>query len=133
MSEFAGGIWAALNFADARAGIAFMVDVLGFEDQLIVPGEDDSIIVHSQLRWPEGGIVQAGSANRPDNVYSMRPTGAESLYVITRDPDAVYQRCLAAGVEVVTPPLTPDYDPDGSVFTIRDPEGNLWSFGTYAG
>lgn len=128
-----GAIWAALNFADASAGIAFMVDVLGFEAQLVVTGADPSVVEHSQLRWPEGGIVQAASAGRPGNVFSDRPTGAESLYVVTADPLAVYDRCVAAGVEVVGEPAAPDYDPDGTVFSIRDAEGNLWSFGTYAG
>ncbi|MFN3217633.1 MAG: VOC family protein [Acidimicrobiales bacterium] len=128
-----GAIWAALNYADAPAGIAFMVDVLGFEAQLVVPGDDPSVVEHSQLRWPEGGVVQAASAARPGNVFSDRPTGAGSLYVVTADPMAVYDRCVAAGVEVISEPETPDYDPDGMVFSIRDPEGNLWSFGTYAG
>ncbi len=128
-----GGIWAALNYADAMAGIRFMVDVLGFEADLVVPGDDPAVVVHSQLRWPEGGVVQAGSANRGDNVFSERPIGSESLYVITSDPMQVYDRCVAAGAEVVGAPSSPDYDPDGMVFTIRDPEGNLWSFGTYAG
>ncbi|MDA3039266.1 MAG: glyoxalase, partial [Actinomycetota bacterium] len=86
-----------------------------------------------QLRWPEGGVVQAASANRSGNLFSERPTGSESLYVITRDPMAVHARCVAAGVEVISEPEAPDYDPDGLVFTIRDPEGNLWSFGTYRG
>jgi PhnB protein len=128
-----GGIWAALNFADAPAGIRFMIDVLGFTEDLIVTGPDASIVEHSQLRWPEGGIVQAATANRPGNVFSERPIGTESLYVITRDPMAVYDRCIAVGTEVVFEPASPDYDPDGLVFAIRDPEGNIWSFGTYAG
>jgi PhnB protein len=128
-----GAIWAALNYADAPAGIAFVVDVLGFEPQIVVTGEDPSVIEHSQLRWPEGGIVQAASAGRPGNVFSDRPTGAESLYVVTADPMAVYQRCVRAGVEIVEEPATPDYDPEGTVFSIRDAEGNLWSFGTYGG
>jgi PhnB protein len=128
-----GGIWAALNFADAPAGIRFMIDVLGFTDDLIVSGTDAGIVEHSQLRWPEGGIVQAATANRPGNVFSERPIGTESLYVITADPMAVYDRCRAAGTEVVFAPASPDYDPDGLVFSVRDPEGNIWSFGTYAG
>jgi PhnB protein len=128
-----GGIWAALNFADAPRGIRFMIEVLGFTDDLVVTGADPSIVEHSQLRWPEGGIVQAGTANRLGNVYSNRPIGAESLYVITADPMGVYRRCVAAGTEVLATPISPDYDPDGLVFSIRDHEGNIWSFGTYAG
>ncbi|MCG8321172.1 MAG: hypothetical protein MI921_16835, partial [Cytophagales bacterium] len=128
-----GGIWAAVNSDDAPAMIRFAVDVLGFEEQIVVPGDDPNVIVHSQLRWPEGGVVQIGSANRPDSPYSQRGVGQQSLYVITADPMAVHERCVAAGVEVVTEPVTPEYDPGGITFGIRDREGNLWSFGTYAG
>lgn len=127
------GIWAALNYADARAGIKFMVEVLGFVEELIVAGEDHKVIEHSQLRWPEGGVVQAATANRAGNPFSERPTGTESLYIITADPLAVHDRCVAAGTEVLMAPEAPAYDPEGLVFTVRDPEGNLWSFGTYSG
>ena len=127
------GIWAALNYADAIAGIRFMVDVLGFEEDLVVPGEEPGMVEHSQLRWPEGGVVQAATANRPGNIFSQQPTGAQSLYVITSDPMAVYHRCVAANVEIVRAPESPDYDPEGVAFSIQDGEGNLWSFGTYAG
>lgn len=128
-----GGIWAAVNATDAPAMIRLMVDVFGFTEQLVVPGDAPNVVVHSQLRWPEGGIVQVGSAGREHPPYSQRPTGADSLYVITADPMAVYERCTAAGMEVIDEPSAPDYDPGGTVFSVRDPEGNIWSFGTYAG
>jgi PhnB protein len=132
-AEHAGGIWAAVNSHDALAAIRFLVDVLGFEEQLVVPGDAPGVVVHSQLRWPEGGIVQVSTADRAGNVFAQRPVGVENLYVITADPAAVHDRCVAAGVEIVAPLATPDYDPGGSGFSLRDPEGNLWSFGTYAG
>ena len=128
-----GHIWGAVNAADAPAMIRFLVDVVGFTEQLIVPGEDPNVIEHSQLHWPEGGVIQVGSANRPGNIYSERPVGGLSTYLITSNPTAVYDRCIAAGVTVVAEPLTPDYDPGGTVFTVEDHEGNLWSVGTYAG
>lgn len=129
-----GQIWAAMPYADARAGIRFLIDVLGFEEQIVVPDDDDpSVIIHSQLRWPEGGVLQAATANRPGNVYSQRPIGSESLYVVTADPDAVWQRCRAAGVEVIAAPSEPDYAPGTMNFSIRDPEGNIFTFGSYGG
>jgi PhnB protein len=132
-SEF-GQIWAAVPYADAPAGIRFLTEVLGFESQIVVPNDaDPSVIEHSQLRWPEGGILQAASVNRPGNPYSQRPTGSESLYIVTADPESVWERCRAAGVEVVDPPSRPDYAPGTMVFSIRDPEGNIFSFGSYAG
>ena len=127
------GIWAALNLEDAETGIRFITDVLGFEEQLVVPGDEPGVVEHSQFTWPEGGTVQAASANRAGNVFSQRPTGTQNLYVITADPMAVHRRCVDAGATVVIEPEAPEYDPAGLVFTIEDPEGNLWSFGTYAG
>ena len=128
-----GHIWGAVNATNAPAMIRFLVDTLGFTEQLIVSGENPDIIEHSQLHWPDGGVIQVGSANRPGNPYSAKPIGALSTYLITKDPTPIYQRCLAAGVGIVQPPMAPDYDPDGLVFTIADHEGNLWSVGTYAG
>jgi PhnB protein len=128
-----GRVWPAVNATDARATIRFLVDVLGFEESLVVPGEDASTVAHSQLRWPDGGVVQVGSADRDGNVFSQLPTGAQSIYLVTADPTSVYDRCVAAGVRVVIDPIVPDYDPSGLVFTVADTEGNLWSVGTYAG
>jgi PhnB protein len=126
-----GGIWAGVFYRDALAGIRFLVDVFGFEEQLVVTGDDGTSVVHSELRWPEGGIVSAGTYD-PANEFTQAP-GDQALYVITADPHAVWQRCQEAGVEVVRAPDSPDYDPDGLTFSVRDLEGNLLTFGTYAG
>ena len=113
--------------------IRFLVDVVGFDEELVVSDAEPGVIVHSQLRWPEGGVVQVATSNRPGNVWSERAVGEQSLYVITADPMAVHARCVEAGVDVIAPPSSPEYDPEGTSFSIRDHEGNLWSFGTYAG
>jgi PhnB protein len=124
-----GGIWAVACYEDALGGIDFLVDVFGFERQLVVVGDDERTVVHSELRWPEGGVVQVAGYD-PDNEFTF-PPGEQSLYVVTADPAAVWERCTVAGVTVVRPPASADYDPEGMGFTVRDPEGNLWSFGTY--
>lgn len=129
-----GGVWAAVQATDARAMIRFAVDVLGFDEELVVAGADRTTVEHSQLRWPEGGVVQVATADRPGNVFARQPpAGGQNLYVITADPQAVHRRCVEANVEVVSPPASPDHDPHGVAFSVRDHEGNLWSFGTYAG
>lgn len=57
--------------------------------------------------------------------------------VAYRDPDAGIRFVTevlgfqAAGIEVLRPPEEPHYDPGGMGFSVRDPEGNAWSFGTY--
>jgi len=126
------GVWAALHYSDAQAAIRFAVDVLGFQEQMVVRDDaDPSIVHHSELRWPEGGIVQIATADREGNLYSQQP-GIGTLYVITLDPESVLARCEAAGAEIVDPLLEVDYGVSGDrMFTVRDAEGSLWCFGTY--
>ena len=128
-----GRIWPALQSTDAPGLIRTAVDVLGFTEQIVVPGDRPDVVVHSQLAWPEGGVVQIASASREGNPFSEQPPGTSSVYVVTDDPMAVYERCVAAGLEIIREPESPDYDPGGSGFGLRDADGNLWSFGTYAG
>lgn len=45
--------------------------------------------------------------------------------------DALYERATAAGAETITGSKDEDYGSRG--FTVADPEGNFWSFGTYRG
>jgi uncharacterized glyoxalase superfamily protein PhnB len=51
--------------------------------------------------------------------------------VVCDDPDGLFERAAAAGAEVVRGLADEDYESRG--FTVRDPEGNLWGFGTYGG
>lgn len=50
------------------------------------------------------------------------------------DVDSHYRRAVAAGADIVRPAYdsrTPAF-PDGArQFDVRDPEGNLWTIGTY--
>ena len=131
MSEPSKTVWPCLNYRDARAAIAFLVEAFGFEEALVVPGEDDGAVAHSQLRWPEGGGVMLGTAGREDSEFARLPTSCASLYVVTDDPHAVFDRATAAGARVVREIRDEDYGSTG--FSVLDPEDNIWSFGTYRG
>jgi uncharacterized glyoxalase superfamily protein PhnB len=63
--------------------------------------------------------------------FGQRKPGTASIYVVTDAPDALFDRATAAGAEVVRELKDEDYGSRG--FTVRDPEGTLWSFGTYRG
>ncbi|GAA1991765.1 hypothetical protein GCM10009754_83150 [Amycolatopsis minnesotensis] len=87
--------------------------------------------MHAELRWPEGGGVMLGSTKYCDGKHDTIKPGGSGVCVATDHVDAVYERVVAAGAEVVDKPFTTDY---GSYsFTARDTEGNLWTFGTYRG
>ena len=124
-------VWPCVNYVDARAAIRFLTEAFGFVETLTVPGETEDVVVHAELRWPEGGGVMLGTANRPDSEFSKLPTSCASLYVVTDDPHAVYASATKAGAKVVSEMRDEDYGSTG--FSVADPEGNLWSFGTYRG
>jgi uncharacterized glyoxalase superfamily protein PhnB len=54
----------------------------------------------------------------------------QSIYVVIDDTDSHYERAKAAGAEIVMEPY--DQDHGSRDYAARDPEGNLWNFGTYA-
>ncbi len=124
-------IWPGLVYDDAPAAIRWLCDTFGFVEVIVVPGDDPGVVEHSELAWPEGGGVMAGSSGRGGNEFSQRPTGASSCYVVTERPDELFERATAAGAPVVRELRDEDYGSRG--FSVRDPEGNIWSFGTYRG
>jgi uncharacterized glyoxalase superfamily protein PhnB len=124
-------VWPSLVYRDARAAIRFLTGTFGFVEAIVVPADGDGPVEHAQLRWPEGGGVMLGTADRAHSVFSQRPTGSGSTYVVTDDPDRLYERAMASGAELVQGLRDEDYGSRG--FSVRDPEGNLWSFGTYRG
>jgi uncharacterized glyoxalase superfamily protein PhnB len=125
-------VWPVLTFSDARAEMAFLHEAFGLEETAIVAREDDpSIVEHGEMRWPDGPGIMFGSTGKDESPFGMRRPGNDSVYVVCDDPDAIYARATAAGAEVVYELKDEDYGSRG--FTVRDPEGILWSFGTYQG
>lgn len=121
-------IWAAIASPDPRALRAWLVR-LGFEEGTLVTLPDGSVR-HSEMVWPEGGRVMVHTYN-PDDTDITVPVGAGSLYVVTDHPDEVFARAQQLEAPLVRPMKEEDYGSRG--FTIRDADGNTWSFGTYAG
>ena len=121
-------VWPAFRARDARALINFLVEAFGFVEN--VAYEEDGVIGHAQIDWPEGGGVMLGDDRPGDTAWKTEP-GTSGAYVVTADPDAVHARAKAAGTEILEAPVERDYG--SRDFIARDPEGNLWSFGTYAG
>jgi uncharacterized glyoxalase superfamily protein PhnB len=122
-------VWPTLRARDARALIRFLVDAFGFEETA-VHGEGDRVD-HAQLSWPAGGGIMLGSARgTADDPWALVP-GTFGAYVVSDDPDALFERAVAAGAQVIHAPRSPEYG--GREFAVTDPEGNHWSFGTYRG
>ena len=122
-------VWPSLRATDARALIRFLVEAFGFEET-VVYGDGDRVD-HAQLDWPLGGGIMLGSARGgPDDAFALTP-GTFGAYVVADDVDALHERAVKAGAEIIREPFDTDYG--SRDFAARDPEGNLWSFGTYRG
>ena len=115
-------IFSTYRYRDAPAAIDFLERAFGFQRGMVVEG-DDGLIHHAELHFA-GEWIMLGSVR--DDVY---PSGPTTTYVVVDDPDALYERARAAGAEIVRDLFDTDYD--SRDFAVRDPEGNVWSFGTY--
>jgi uncharacterized glyoxalase superfamily protein PhnB len=127
-------VWPTVRARDARGLIRFLVEAFGFEETVVYASPDDpGRVEHAELAWPPGGGVMLGSAPAEpaeDDLWPLRP-GTLGAYLVTDEPDALFERAVAAGAVVRRPLQDTDYG--SREFAVADPEGNLWSFGTYRG
>lgn len=121
-------VWLTLQAHDAPRLIDYYVGTFGFV--LTARYGDGDTVDHAQLNWPEGtGGLMMGSY-KPGNDWCREP-GTAGGFVVTGDPEGLYQRVLDHQAEVIRPLTDTDYG--AREFAVRDPEGNLWSFGNYPG
>lgn len=118
-------IYPALRYEKGAAAIEWLGKALGFEKQMVVPGPDGSI-AHAQLKFGEGVVMLGSGKHEPPNPWDQV---AQGIYVYVADVDAHYRRAKAAGAEIVMDLRDTDYG--SREYSVRDPEGHLWSFGTY--
>ena len=122
------GLWHTLTYTDADAGLAWMKAIGFTEKEVHRDPEDPTVIVHAEMLWPNGGGVMFGS-HRPNPDWPTRP-GYAAAYLVTDEVDRVFQAALDAGAKPLREPRDEPYG--GPAATVTDPEGNLWSFGSYA-
>jgi uncharacterized glyoxalase superfamily protein PhnB len=119
-------IYPVLKYDDARAAIEFLERAFGFERHAVHDGENGGV-AHAELRLGDD-YVMLGSTGEGDDRFN-EGAGRYSLYVVVEDPDAHLARAREAGASVERELNDTDYG--SREYTARDPEGNLWSFGTY--
>ena len=122
-----------MRYRDAPAAIDWLCTNFGFEKQLVVPNEDGTI-AHAQLSYGNGMIMLGSIFDTEFGRLMKQPAElgkavTQSAYLVVRDADLVYGRVLEAGGQIVLDIKDEDYG--GRGFTCRDPEGHIWSIGTY--
>lgn len=121
-----------LRYRDAPAAIEWLDRAFGFETHMVVPGEGN-LVRHAQLVCGDL-MLMLGSVQDDEFGALQQPPGeggvsTQSPYIVVDDPDAHYARAVAAGAEIVMEIEDQAYG--GRLYTCRDPEGHLWSFGSY--
>jgi len=125
----------SVRYRDAYAAIDWLEHALGFVRHAVHDGPDCTV-AHAQLTFGGTGMVMLGSASNPNPNPELNATPADiggrvtsPLYLVAADCDPIYARAQAAGAEIIQALKTMDYG--GRAFTVRDPEGYVWSVGEY--
>jgi uncharacterized glyoxalase superfamily protein PhnB len=123
-------IYPAVRYRDADAGLEFLTKAFAAE-QLEVHRDPGGRIAHAELGLGDG-IVMLGEYSDEGWLggHAPDPLGSTvSLYISVPHPTAHHDRARAAGAEIVRELVDTPYG--SREYSVRDPEGNLWSFGTY--
>lgn len=123
-------VWPTVAYRDEPGALRFLTEAFGFTERAVY--RDGDQLVHVELTWsgPDGTVVGGimfGSIDETDP--DRAPYGRTSVHVVTDDPDSLHDRAVAAGAVLVRPLEDTEYG--SRAFVVRDPEGNIWSFGTW--
>ncbi|WEF30864.1 VOC family protein [Pseudoduganella chitinolytica] len=126
-------IMPCLRYRDAPAAIDWLCNTLGFEAALVIRNEDDTV-AHAQLTYGNGMIMLASVVDSEYGRLLKQPVEigtfvTQSAYLVVNDADQVHERVVQGGGTIVLALQDEDYG--GRGFTCRDPEGHVWSIGTY--
>lgn len=118
-------IYPSLTYRDVGAALTFLTGAFGLEvDEL---GRGASGAVRSAILRAGTGRVLV-QPDLPEELHGSH-LGQGWVYVSVADVDAHWARAREAGARILG---DPHGSPDGTFrgYSARDPEGNLWSFGT---
>ena len=115
-----------LLYSSCEDALEFLHRAFGFEEVLRYTGEE-GYVNHAEMRLHGVPIFMGnpGAAYRNPRELGQETVG---LYVEVDDADAVYERAVAAGAEILQEPTDEEYG--HRRFTARDPEGHHWFFAT---
>jgi len=118
-------LYPTFRYRDAKGAIEWLEKALGFERGEV--HEEGGKVVHAELSFQGGWVMLGAEGERPEG--DPFPGGPSTTYIAVDEVDSLHDRAKAAGAEI-SMELT-DQDYGSREFAARDPEGNVWSFGTY--
>lgn len=122
----------ATRYRDCEAALAFVTAVLGLDEHAVYR-DDAGSIVHAQIRLGNGLMMFGPPNDGPFDGLMADPAVAggvtTSIYAVVDDVAARHAQAVAAGAEIVMPLEDQFYG--GASFSVRDPEGHIWTLGDY--
>lgn len=122
-------IFPTLRYKHAARMIDWLCDTFGFSVHARYMNGDE--VGHAELAYGSAMIMIGTS--QPDDygtiVGEPGENGGKSVYIAVEDVDAIHARAKAAGAIIVRELTEREYG--SREFICRDPEGNIWCFGTY--
>ena len=96
-------------YREADAAVEWLCRTFDFHPYAVYRG-DDGKVIHAELTFGNGMCTH-------------------SVYVIVGDIDVHHAHAVAEGADIVMP--LREVGEGGRSYSVRDPEGHAWSFGTY--
>lgn len=125
-----------LNYADAKKSMQWLCDAFGFRVKASYEDENGKI-AHAELEY-KGNLIMLGSADSgtPFSKLVTQPNRANGLetqapyvFIDPVDIDRHYETAKKYGARIQMDLEEQSYG--GKNYTCYDPEGHLWSFGSY--
>jgi uncharacterized glyoxalase superfamily protein PhnB len=123
----------AMRYRDVAAASEWLIATFGFDKQHVGTADDGTIAVaHLSvgetmiILLPAEGTELDRLMKQPDEIGGAE---TQNCYLVVEDADLHYAKAKAAGAEFVLD--LKQYANGGRGFSCRDPEGHIWSFGTY--
>ena len=122
-------IFPTFRYRDTAAMIDWLIDAFGLS--LHAKHMDGDMVAHAELTFGSS-IIMLGSAT--ESAYGAivgdpGENGGKSVYIAVDDVDTLCERARRASAQILEEPVDRGYG--SREFICRDPEGNVWCFGTY--
>ena len=123
-----------LSYRNANEAIEWLCRAFGFQKHQVFEGENN-LIVHAELTL-NGNLIMVASAHTgtpwskriklPSEIGGFE---TQSPYVVVEAVEAIYELAKSHGATFVSDLKEEPHG--GKSFMCLDPEGHLWSFGSY--
>lgn len=122
-----------LRYKNAKQVIQWLQEAFDFELLEIHATEDR--VDHAQLGYADG-IIMIGSEDNPGPLqpFMITPSAIQGkttmgIYIPVDDVETHYKNSISKDAVIIAPLTEKPYG--GKDYTCQDPEGHIWSFGTY--